>query len=102
MDKDLKIVFACVATYAVIGFNTFGFKYHRDVVATDEYSRRADATFAGLLWPGYWPARWSLQFWELPPAVTNVVYVDRPSPTVLVGTNVSFIRSFAWTNLVAQ
>lgn len=83
MTKDTKLALSLAIGYAIVGFNTLGFKYHHPntpLPADNERQRREaralNAGFSGIFWPLYWPARWSLLFWEPRPGpITNTVYV---------------------------
>lgn len=75
MNKENKLILSLAIGYAIVGFNTFGYRYHRDY-DPEPLRRTGDAAFCGIGWPIYWPARWSLLFWEpRPAAATNTVYV---------------------------
>lgn len=84
MNKNTKIAIACAAAYAIVGFNTLGFKYHNPNVPLPddtEWQRREarvfNSGFAAVFWPIYWPTRWSMQFWEPKSApATNIIYIN--------------------------
>lgn len=93
MNKYTKIAIACAATYAVIGLNTFGYKYHHPVV---EELRNPDAAFAGIFWPGYWAVQAAIKVWE-PPApapATNVMHIHN----YIHHLEVPYYGPSVWTN----
>lgn len=79
MNNSTKTAIACAATYAFVGLNTFGYKYHHPAI---EDLPGLDAIVAGILWPGYWAVHATIKVWE-----PNVVTVTNTVYTTLVVTN---------------
>jgi hypothetical protein len=69
MSERLKIAtcFAAVALYAIVAFTTFGYEANRVGERRGHHSSSGDigsGAVAGVLWPFYWPLRWSYLAWQ--------------------------------------
>lgn len=67
MSKTDRRWLLLLALYALIGCWTYGYDFARR--ASEKKEPRevlvVDSFFSAVFWPLYWPARCSLDFWEL-------------------------------------